>query len=144
MIADWRRILQLPVVATRLAQSKHRVLRLEKEHLPRFHYRRIDAPLHDAVDREQLGALPRSRAADSLPNAPSSAEIADGSLKRRYLPMDSAAGSEPLAFEVDRSEFDKLFARQRAAGVALTCVKACKRLRFDIDRGAAVNAVARR
>ena len=81
-------------VATRLAQSKHRVLLLEKEHFPRFHIGESMLPCTMPLI-EQLGALPRLEAADFLPKYAAEFVTADGSLKRRYAFADeSGAGSE--------------------------------------------------
>src|ERR1700712_3437702 len=94
-------------VATRLAQRGRRVLLLEKEHFPRFHIGESMLPCTMPLI-EQLGAMPRLKAADFLPKYAAEFVTADGSLRRRYAFADGLVAGPSSAFEVDRSEFDKL------------------------------------
>ncbi len=58
-----------------------RILLLEKEHFPRFHIGESLLPCSMPLI-EQLGAMPRLKAADFLPKYAAEFVTADGSLKR--------------------------------------------------------------
>ncbi|HEY5376164.1 MAG TPA: NAD(P)/FAD-dependent oxidoreductase [Polyangiaceae bacterium] len=128
-------------VATRLSQSKHRVLLLEKEHFPRFHIGESMLPCTMPLI-EQLGAMPRLKAADFLPKYAAEFVTADGSLKRRYAFADGLVQGPSSAFEVDRSEFDKLLL-DNAAERGVDVRQGMQVIRFDIDRARGVDVVAR-
>ena len=128
-------------VATRLAQQKHRVLLLEKEHFPRFHIGESMLPCSMPLI-EQLGALPRLLAADFLPKYAAEFVTPDGSLRRRYAFADGLVKGSDSAFEVDRSEFDRLLL-DNAADHGVDVRQGAQVIRFDIDRVTGVDVVAR-
>ncbi|MEP7053597.1 MAG: NAD(P)/FAD-dependent oxidoreductase [Pseudomonadota bacterium] len=128
-------------VATRLAQQKHRVLLVEKEHFPRFHIGESMLPCAMPLI-EQLGAMPRLKAADFLPKYAAEFVTADGSLKRRYAFADGLVPGAGSAYEVDRSEFDRLLL-DNAAEQGVDVRQGARVTRFDIDRGSGVTVVAR-
>src|SRR5215468_473791 len=74
-------------VAARLAQRGRRVLLLEKERFPRFHIGESLLPCAMPLI-EELGAMPRLRAADFLPKHAAEFVTADGALTRRYAFAD--------------------------------------------------------
>src|SRR6187402_2985422 len=94
-------------VATRLAQAGRDVLLLERESFPRFHIGESLLPCSMPLI-EQLGAMPRLQAAGFLPKYAAEFVTADGSLRRRYAFADGLIPGAPSAYEVDRSQFDKL------------------------------------
>jgi flavin-dependent dehydrogenase len=128
-------------VATRLAQRKHRVLLLEKEHFPRFHIGESMLPCTMPLI-EQLGAMARLKAADFLPKYAAEFVTADGSLKRRYAFADGLVQGPSSAFEVDRSEFDKLLL-DNATDQGVTVRQGMQVIRFELDRSRGVDVVAR-
>ena len=128
-------------VATRLVQQKHRVLLLEKEHFPRFHIGESMLPCAMPLI-EQLGAMPRLKAADFLPKYAAEFVTADGSLKRRYAFADGLVQGAGSAYEVDRSQFDRLLL-DNAAEQGVDVRQGARVTRFDIDRAAGVTVVAR-
>ncbi len=128
-------------VATRLAQQKHRVLLLEKEHFPRFHIGESLLPCSMPLI-EQLGAMPRLKAADFLPKYAAEFVTADGSLKRRYAFADGLVQGAGSAYEVDRSQFDQLLL-DNAAEHGVEVRQGAQVIRFDIDRVKGVDVVAR-
>src|SRR5882724_2616199 len=128
-------------VATRLAQHKHRVLLLEKEHFPRFHIGESMLPCSMPLI-EQLGAMPRLEAADFLPKYAAEFVTADGSLKRRYAFADGLVKGPGSAFEVERSEFDKLLL-DNAAEQGVEVRQGMQVIRFELDRARGVDVVAR-
>jgi geranylgeranyl reductase family protein len=128
-------------VATRLAQRGRRVLLLEKEHFPRFHIGESLLPCSMPLI-EALGAMPRLQAADFLPKYAAEFVTADGSLTRRYAFADGLVEGPGSAYEVDRSEFDKLLldnAAQRGVDVR----QGMQVVRFDLDRTNGVDVAAR-
>ena len=127
--------------ATRLAQQKHRVLLLEKEHFPRFHIGESMLPCSMPLI-EELGAMPRLKAADFLPKYAAEFVTADGSLTRRYAFADGLVKGAGSAFEVDRSEFDQLLL-DNAADHGAEVRQGAQVIRFDIDRVKGVDVVAR-
>lgn len=128
-------------VATRLAQQKHRVLLLEKEHFPRFHIGESMLPCSMPLI-EQLGAMPRLKAADFLPKYAAEFVTPDGSLRRRYAFADGLVKGHGSAFEVDRSEFDRLLL-DNAAEHGVEVHQGAQVIRFDIDRVKGVDVMAR-
>jgi flavin-dependent dehydrogenase len=128
-------------VATRLAQRGRRVLLLEKEHFPRFHIGESLLPCSMPLI-EQLGAMPRLKAAGFLPKYAAEFVTADGSLKRRYAFRDGIVPGAPSAYEVDRSEFDKLLL-DNAAEVGVEVHQGAQVIRFDLNKAAGVEVVAR-
>ena len=128
-------------VATRLAQRSRRVLLLEKEHFPRFHIGESMLPCAMPLI-EQLGAMPRLKAAEFLPKYAAEFVTADGSLKRRYAFRDGLVPGAPSAYEVDRSEFDKLLL-DNAVEKGVEVRQGSQVVRFDLDRRDGVDVVAR-
>src|SRR3954470_20500613 len=128
-------------VATRLAQQKHRVLLLEKEHFPRFHIGESMLPCVMPLI-EQLGAMPRLVAADFLPKYAAEFVTADGSLRRRYAFRDGLVQGASSAYEVDRSEFDKLLL-DNAVDQGVDVRQGAQVIRFDLDAKPGVSVVAR-
>jgi flavin-dependent dehydrogenase len=127
--------------ATRLAQRGHRILLLEKEQFPRFHIGESMLPCSIPLI-EQLGALPRLKAANFLPKYAAEFVTADGSLKRRYSFRDGLVQGAPSAYEVDRSEFDKLLLDNTAEhGVDVR--QGAQVIRFELDAKPGVSVVAR-
>jgi len=126
---------------TRLAQRGHRVLLLEKEQFPRFHIGESMLPCSIPL-LEQLGAMPRVQAADFLPKYAAEFVTADGSLKRRYAFRDGLVQGAASAFEVDRSEFDKLLL-ENAAEQGVDVRQGAQVVRFDLDAKPGVSVVAR-
>jgi len=127
--------------ATRLAQRGHRILILEKEQFPRFHIGESMLPCSMPLI-EQLGAMPRFKAADFLPKYAAEFVTADGSLKRRYAFRDGLVQGAPSAYEVDRSEFDKLLL-DNAAEHGVDVRQGAQVIRFDLDAKPGVSVVAR-
>jgi flavin-dependent dehydrogenase len=120
--------------AARLAQRGRRVLLLEKEPFPRFHIGEsllpCAMPLFDALGVGQTladhGFLPKY-AAEFV--------TADGSLSRRYAFRDGLIGGAPSAYEVDRSEFDKLLLdNSRRLGVEVR--ESAQVTKFELGRDA--------
>jgi flavin-dependent dehydrogenase len=128
-------------VATRLAQRGHRILLLEKEHFPRFHIGESMLPCSMPLI-EQLGAMPRLRAAEFLPKFAAEFVTADGGLKRRYAFRDGLVPGAPSAYEVDRSEFDKILL-DNAAASGVEVRQGLQVVRFDLDRARGASVVAR-
>jgi len=127
--------------ATRLAQRGHRVLLLEKEQFPRFHIGESMLPCVMPLI-EQLGAMPRVKAADFLPKYAAEFVTADGSLKRRYAFRDGLVAGASSAFEVDRSEFDKILL-DTAIEQGVDVRQGTQVIRFDLDSKSGVSIVAR-
>jgi flavin-dependent dehydrogenase len=128
-------------VATRLSQSGRRVLLLEKERFPRFHIGESMLPCSMPLI-EALGAMPKLLAADFLPKHAAEFVTADGSLRRRYAFADGLVKGPGSAFEVDRSEFDKLLL-DNAAERGVEVRQGVQVIRFDLDRARGVDVVAR-
>ena len=128
-------------VATRLAQGGRRILLLEKEHFPRFHIGESLLPCSMPLI-EQLGAMPRLKAAGFLPKYAAEFVTADGSLKRRYAFRDGIVPGAPSAYEVDRSEFDKLLL-DNAAEHGVDVRQGAQVVRFELDKPDGVEVVAR-
>jgi geranylgeranyl reductase family protein len=128
-------------VATRLAQRGRRVLLLEKEHFPRFHIGESLLPCSMPLI-EALGAMPRLQAADFLPKYAAEFVTADGSLTRRYAFADGLVEGPGSAYEVDRSEFDKLLL-DNAAERGVDVRQGMQVVRFDLDRTNGVDVAAR-
>jgi len=127
--------------ATRLAQRGHRVVLLEKEQFPRFHIGESLLPCSMPLI-EQLGAMPRLKAANFLPKFAAEFVTADGSLKRRYAFRDGLVPGAASAYEVDRSEFDALLLdNARDHGVDVR--QGAQVIRFDLDAKSGVAVVAR-
>jgi flavin-dependent dehydrogenase len=128
-------------VATRLAQRDRRVLLLEKEQFPRFHIGESMLPCAMPLI-EQLGAMGRLKAAEFLPKYAAEFVTADGSLKRRYAFADGLVQGPGSAYEVDRSEFDKLLL-DNAADRGVEVRQGVQVIRFELDRERGVDVVAR-
>ena len=129
-------------VATRLAQGGRRVVLLEKEHFPRFHIGESMLPCAMPLI-EQLGAMPRLKAAGFLPKYAAEFVTADGSLRRRYAFRDGIVPGAPSAYEVDRSEFDKLLL-DNASDAGVDVRQGEQVIRFDLEAACGVEVVARR
>jgi flavin-dependent dehydrogenase len=127
--------------ATRLAQRGHRILLLEKEQFPRFHIGESMLPCAIPLI-EQLGAMPRLEAANFLPKYAAEFVTADGSLKRRYAFRDGLVQGASSAYEVDRSEFDKLLL-DNAVEQGVDVRQGAQVIRFDLDAKPGVSVVAR-
>ena len=127
--------------ATRLAQLGRRVLLLEKERFPRFHIGESLLPCTMPLI-EQLGALPRLKAADFLPKFAAEFVTADGSLKRRYAFADGLVKGAPSAYEVDRSEFDRLLL-DNAAERGVEVRQGVQVIRFELGLETGAKVVAR-
>ena len=91
---------------------------------------------------EQLGAMPRLKAADFLPKYAAEFVTADGSLKRRYSFRDGLVQGAPSAYEVERSEFDKLLL-DNAAEQGVDVRQGAQVIRFDLEAKPGVSVVAR-
>jgi flavin-dependent dehydrogenase len=106
-------------VAARLAQRGRRVLLLEKERFPRFHIGESLLPCSMPLF-EELAVMPALQAHGFLPKFAAEFVTADGSLARRYAFADGLIPGPSSAFQVDRSEFDKLLLdNARAHGVTV-------------------------
>ncbi len=128
-------------VSTRLAQRGHRTLLLEKEHFPRFHIGESLLPCSMPLI-ESLGAMPRLQSANFLPKYGAEFVLADGSLRRRYAFAEGLVQGPSSAYEVDRSEFDKLLLENAAAhGVEVR--QGVQVTRFELDRARGAEVVAR-
>jgi geranylgeranyl reductase family protein len=127
--------------ATRLAQRGRRVLLLEKEHFPRFHIGESMLPCSMPL-LEQLGAMPRVTAAQFLPKYAAEFVTADGALKRRYAFADGLIDGPGSAYEVDRSEFDKLLL-DNAAEQGVEVRQGVQVVRFELDGPRGVSVVGR-
>ncbi len=128
-------------VSTRLAQRGHRTLLLEKEHFPRFHIGESLLPCSMPLI-EALGAMPRLEAANFLPKYGAEFVTADGWLRRRYAFAEGLVPGPSSAYEVDRSEFDKLLLENATAhGVEVR--QGQQVVRFELDRALGVSVVAR-
>jgi geranylgeranyl reductase family protein len=128
-------------VATRLAQRGRRVLLLEKEQFPRFHIGESLLPCSMPLI-EQLGAMPRLKAAGFLPKYAAEFVTADGSIRRRYAFRDGIIPGAPSAYEVDRSEFDQLLL-DNAVERGVEVHQGEQVIRFDLEHAAGVQVVAR-
>jgi flavin-dependent dehydrogenase len=128
-------------VATRLAQGGRRILLLEKEQFPRFHIGESLLPCSMPLI-EQLGAMPRLKAAGFLPKYAAEFVTADGSLKRRYAFREGIIPGAPSAYEVDRSEFDELLL-DNAVERGVEVRQGAQVIRFDLDKDDGVEVVAR-
>jgi geranylgeranyl reductase family protein len=128
-------------VATRLAQRGRRVLLLEKERFPRFHIGESLLPCSMPLI-EQLGAMPRLKAAGFLPKFAAEFVTADGSLRRRYAFRDGLVPGAPSAYEVDRSVFDQLLL-DNAAERGVEVRQGVQVVRFDLNAATGVAVVAR-
>jgi flavin-dependent dehydrogenase len=94
-------------VAARLARLGHEVLLFEKERFPRFHIGESLLPCSLALFRE-LGVMPALEKADFLPKYAAEFVTPDGSARQRYAFADGLVEGSPSAFQVDRSEFDRV------------------------------------
>src|SRR6187402_2853517 len=128
-------------VATRLAQAGRDVLLLERESFPRFHIGESLLPCSMPLI-EQLGAMPRLQAANFLPKYAAEFVTADGSLRRRYAFRDGLVPGAPSAYEVDRSEFDKLLL-ENATDTGVDVRQGYRVTRVDVERSDGVEIVAR-
>src|SRR5450432_324000 len=129
-------------VATRLAQRGRRVLLLEKERFPRFHIGESLLPCSMPLI-EELGAMPRLKAAEFLPKYAAEFLTADGSVRRRYAFRDGLVKGPISAYEVDRSEFDQLLLDNAAEhGVEVRQGVQVTHFELDRKRGAEVTARA--
>lgn len=128
-------------VATRLAQAGRDVLLLEKEQFPRFHIGESLLPCSMPLI-EQLGAMPRLQAAGFLPKYAAEFVTGDGSLRRRYAFADGLIPGAPSAYEVDRSEFDKLLL-DNAAERGVEVRQGERVVSFDLKANEGVQVVSR-
>jgi geranylgeranyl reductase family protein len=128
-------------VSTRLAQRGRRVLLLEKEHFPRFHIGESLLPCAMPLI-EMLGAMPRLEAAGFLPKYAAEFVTGNGSFRRRYAFRDGLIPNAPSAYEVDRSEFDKLLL-DNASERGVEVREGMQVTRFDLNREQGASVVAR-
>ncbi|HWZ90941.1 MAG TPA: NAD(P)/FAD-dependent oxidoreductase [Polyangiaceae bacterium] len=128
-------------VATRLSQRGRRVVLLEKERFPRFHIGESMLPCSMPLI-EELGAMPRLKAAEFLPKYAAEFVTADGSLKRRYAFADGLVQGPGSAYEVDRSEFDQLLL-DNAVERGVEVRQGVQVTRFELDRARGVSVVGR-
>jgi flavin-dependent dehydrogenase len=94
-------------VAARLARLGRRVILFEKERFPRFHIGESLLPCSVALFRE-LGVMPALERADFLPKYAAEFLTPDGGARQRYAFADGLVAGAPSAFQVDRSEFDRV------------------------------------
>lgn len=127
--------------ATRLAQRGHRILVLEKERFPRFHIGESMLPCSIPLI-QALGAMPRLEAAQFLPKYAAEFVTSDGSLRRRYAFRDGLVKNAPSAYEVDRSEFDKLLL-DNAAEQGVEVRQGVQVIRFDLTGAEGATVVGR-
>jgi geranylgeranyl reductase family protein len=118
-------------VATRLAQLGRSVLLLEKERFPRFHIGESLLPCSMPLF-EALGVSEALAEHGFLPKYAAEFVTADGSLTRRYAFADGLIAGAGSAYEVDRSEFDKvLLDNARRAGVDVR--EGVQVTKFEVD-----------
>jgi len=128
-------------VATRLAQRRRRVLLLERERFPRFHIGESMLPCSMPL-LEELGAMPKIRAAEFLPKFAAEFVTADGKLKRRYAFADGLVAGPGSAYEVDRADFDNILL-ENAAERGVEVRQGVQVTRFELDRERGVDVTAR-
>jgi flavin-dependent dehydrogenase len=125
-------------VATRLAQRGRRVAVFEKERFPRFHIGESLLPCSMPLFRE-LGVLPKLADGRFLPKFAAEFVTADGRQRQRYAFADGLLGGSPSAFEVERSEFDRvLLEHAEATGVHVEQEATVVRFDCDLARGVSV------
>lgn len=121
-------------LATLLARSGRRVALFEKERFPRFHIGESLLPCSMPFFRE-LGVLDELERR-FLPKHAAEFVTADGSLRRRYGFAGGLVPGYESAFEVDRSEFDRLLLEgARNAGASIR--EGVQVIRFDTGADAA-------
>jgi flavin-dependent dehydrogenase len=91
---------------------------------------------------EELGAMPRLKAAEFLPKHAAEFVTADGSVRRRYAFADGLVKGPGSAYEVDRSEFDKVLL-DNAVERGVEVRQGTQVIGFDLDRARGVNVAAR-
>lgn len=118
-------------LAARLARRGRRVALFEKERFPRFHIGESLLPCSMPLF-ESLGLMPALERADFLPKFGAEFVSADGAHKKRYAFADGMLGGPPSAFEVDRSEFDKVLL-DHAAREGAVVEEECQVTRFRAE-----------
>src|SRR5688572_3884897 len=125
-------------VAARLARLGRRVVLFEKERFPRFHIGESLLPCSVALFRE-LGVMPALERADFLPKYAAEFLTPDGSERRRYAFADGLVEGAPSAFQVDRSEFDRvLLEHARVEGARVEEEHQVVKFRTDLADGVEV------
>jgi geranylgeranyl reductase family protein len=127
--------------ATRLAQRGRRVVLFEKEHFPRFHIGESLLPCSMPLF-EELGVMPAIQNAGFLTKYAAEFVTADASLQRRYAFADGLCGGPPSAFEVDRSEFDKLLL-DNASAQGVEVRQGVQVTKFNVDDPERVHVTVR-
>jgi flavin-dependent dehydrogenase len=125
-------------VAARLRQHGRSVVLFEKERFPRFHIGESLLPCSMPLF-EKLGVMPALERANFLPKHAAEFVTADGSVTRRYAFADGLIPGSGSAYEVDRSEFDKVLL-DHAATLGVTVEEETQVTQFECDltRGASV------
>lgn len=127
-------------VAARLARLGRKVVLFEKERFPRFHIGESLLPCSVALFRE-LGVMPALERADFLPKHAAEFVTPDGSQRQRYAFADGLVEGAASAFQVDRSEFDRvLLEHARAEGARVEEGHQVVKFRADLAGGVEVTA----
>lgn len=129
-------------VAARLRQLGRRVALFEKERFPRFHIGESLLPCSMPLF-EELGVMPAIERANFLPKYAAEFVTADGSLTRRYAFADGLVPGPSSAYEVDRSEFDKVLL-DHAASLGVAVEEEAHVIKFDCDLARGVSVRVRR
>jgi FADH2-dependent halogenase len=125
-------------VAARLARLGRQVVVFEKERFPRFHIGESLLPCSVALFRE-LGVLPALERADFLPKYAAEFVTPDGSERQRYAFAEGLVEGAPSAFQVDRSEFDRvLLEHARSEGARVLEEHQVVKFRADLADGVEV------
>jgi flavin-dependent dehydrogenase len=125
-------------VAARLARLGRDVLLFEKERFPRFHIGESLLPCSLALFRE-LGVMPALERADFLPKYAAEFMTPDGVSRQRYAFADGLVGGSASAFQVDRSEFDRvLLEHAKAEGARVHEEHQVVKFRADLAAGVEV------
>jgi flavin-dependent dehydrogenase len=128
-------------VAARLARLGRRVILFEKERFPRFHIGESLLPCSVALFRE-LGVLPALERADFLPKYAAEFVTPNGEERQRYAFADGLVAGAPSAFQVDRSEFDRvLLEHARSEGARVE--EEHQVVKFRAERADAVEVTVR-
>ncbi|HEV8245530.1 MAG TPA: NAD(P)/FAD-dependent oxidoreductase [Polyangiaceae bacterium] len=128
-------------VAARLRQAGRSVVLFERERFPRFHIGESLLPCSMPLF-EELGVAPALARANFLPKHAAEFVTADGKISRRYAFADGLVPGPASAYEVDRSEFDKVLL-DHAAEQGATVEQETQVVKFDCDRQRGVSATVR-
>ncbi len=128
-------------VASRLRQHGRSVVLFEKERFPRFHIGESLLPCSMPLF-EKLGVMPALERANFLPKHAAEFVTADGSVTRRYAFADGLVPGSGSAYEVDRSEFDKVLL-DHAATLGVTVEEETQVIKFECDLARGASVVAR-